>query len=52
MNTDYNIYVVAGSDHPGYPDLPPDYEVYKIPCRTQTYVKSNDTIINVIRITS
>lgn len=33
-DTDYNIYVVPGSAHPGYPDLPADSQVLLIPCHT------------------
>lgn len=39
-DTDYNMYVVPGSAHPGYPDLPLDATVQLVPCRTLAFPPS------------
>jgi hypothetical protein len=41
-NTDYNLYLITGSAHPGYPDLPDDSAVVLVGCRTPDFPPSNN----------
>ncbi|CAD8123188.1 unnamed protein product [Paramecium sonneborni] len=45
-DTDYNVYMIAGSAHPGYPDLSTDEKaVNLVSCRTKA--KQPDTILDI-----